>query len=362
MIKNPSTKNNNLKSIETVKFVKPCETNSTDIKVALITGIGGQDGSYLAELLLSKNYEVHGLLRHCSVNNKQRIHHLENNKHFHLHYGDVTQSIMSLIDEIKPNEIYNLAAQSFVKASFEIPRYTFDSNATSVLDILESIRVLDPAIKLYQASTSELFGDALPPQNELTPFRPRSPYAISKLASYWSICNYREAYNLFAVNGILFNHESPRRGDCFVTKKICRGVTDIVKGTIDYIELGNLNAKRDWGHARDYVECMWKMLQQDTPDDFVISTGVSKSVREFVEEAFDKINLKIYWEGTGLNEIGIDQDGNIRVKVNPIYFRPTEVEFLEGDSTKAKDILNWKPTISFKDMVEEMMSVELMED
>jgi GDPmannose 4,6-dehydratase len=331
-------------------------------KIALITGVGGQDGSYLAELLLSKNYEVHGLIRHCSVNNKQRIQHLESNKNFYLHYGDVTQSIMDLISKIKPHEIYNLAAQSFVKASFDIPRYTFDSNATSVLDILESIRILDPTIKLYQASTSELFGDALPPQNELTPFKPRSPYAISKLASYWSICNHREAYKLFAVNGILFNHESPRRGDCFVTKKICKGVSDIVKGVINFIELGNLNAKRDWGHARDYVKCMWMMLQQDTPQDFVICTGVSKSVREFVEEAFDKIDLKITWQGTGLHEVGVDQYSNIRVKVNPVYFRLTEVEFLQGDSSKAQKILNWKPSISFKDMVEEMMSVELMEE
>lgn len=338
------------------------EYKITKPKIALITGIGGQDGSYLAELLLSKNYQVHGLLRHCSVNNKQRIQHLENNKNFHLHYGDVTQSIMSLIAKIKPTEIYNLAAQSFVKASFEIPRYTFDSNSTSVLDILESIKILNPSIKLYQASTSELFGDAPPPQNELTPFRPRSPYAISKLASFWFVCNYREAYNLYAVNGILFNHESPRRGDCFVTKKICRGVSDIEKGIIDYIELGNLNAKRDWGHARDYVECMWKMLQQEIPNDFVISTGISKSVREFVEEAFDKINLKITWTGTGLDEIGIDQNEKVRIKVNSVYFRPTEVEFLEGDSTKAKKLLNWKPTISFKDMVEEMMAVELHED
>lgn len=348
--------------MEKIQNIQNLEIKLQPTLKALITGVGGQDGSYLAELLLSKNYEVHGLMRHCSVNNKQRIQHIESNKNFYIHYGDVTQSIMDLISKIKPHEIYNLAAQSFVKASFDIPRYTFDSNATSVLDILESIRVLDPTIKLYQASTSELFGDASPPQNELTPFRPRSPYAISKLASYWFVCNYREAYNLFAVNGILFNHESPRRGDCFVTKKICRGVSDIVKGVIDFIELGNLNAKRDWGHARDYVECMWMMLQQKTPDDFVISTGVSKSVREFVEEAFDKIDLKITWKGTGLNEIGIDQYSNTRVKVNPVYFRLTEVEFLEGDSSKAQKILNWKPSISFKDMIEEMMSVELMED
>lgn len=340
------------------------EKSDQDVKIALITGIGGQDGSYLAELLLEKKYCVHGLLRHSSVDNKQRIQHLERNKklNFHLHYGDVTQSIMALIAKIKPHEIYNLAAQSFVKASFDIPRYTFDSNATSVLDILESIRVLDPTIKLYQASTSELFGDASPPQNELTPFRPRSPYAISKLASYWSVCNHREAYKLFAVNGILFNHESPRRGNCFVTKKICRGVSDISKGIINYIELGNLNAKRDWGHARDYVECMWKMLQQDTPRDFVISTGISRSVRDFVQEAFDKIDLKISWNGAGLNEIGLDQYGITRVKVNSDYFRPTEVECLEGDSAKAKSLLNWKPTITFEDMVEEMMSVELMEE
>lgn len=329
-------------------------------KVALITGVGGQDGSYLAEFLLSKDYEVHGLVRHASVNNKQRLFHLENDENFFLHFGDVTQSLTHLISRIRPDEIYNLAAQSFVKASFDMPLYTAETNANSVLDILEAIRIVNPRIKFYQASTSELFGSAVPPQSETTPFQPRSPYAIAKLFGYWSVVNYREAHGLFAVNGILFNHESPRRGECFVTKKICRGVADIALNWKDCIELGNLNAKRDWGHARDYVECMWKMLQLDEPQDFVISTGESHTVREFVEMAFHQIDMTITWSGDGDDEVGLDQNGIVRVKVNPIYFRPTEVEHLQGDATKAKRILGWEPRITFEAIVEEMVSVELI--
>jgi len=331
-------------------------------KTALITGVGGQDGSYLAELLLEKDYDVHGLIRHCSVNNKYRVCHLEEHDRFHLHYGDVTQSLVSLIKQIRPDEIYNLAAQSFVKVSFDIPRYTSEANATSVLELLEAIRVVDPKIKLYQASTSELFGDAPAPQNERTPFRPRSPYAISKLYSYWMVRNYREAYGLFAVNGILFNHESPRRGGCFVTKKVCRGVADIKDGYSECIKLGNLNAKRDWGHARDFVVCMWKMLQQDEPADFVICTGEYRTVRELVEEAFKHIDLKITWKGEDLDEVGVDQNGDVRVRVDPVYFRPTEVDFLHGDCSKAKKILDWNPSISFEDMIAEMVTIELLDD
>lgn len=329
-------------------------------KVALITGVGGQDGSYLAELLLSKDYIVHGLLRHASINNTQRLLHIMANEKFHIHYGDVTQSLYSLISAVKPDEIYNLAAQTFVKTSFDIPQYTVATNSNSVIDILEAIRNINPKIKLYQASTSELYGTSPPPQNETTPFHPCSPYAISKLSSYWFVKNYRDAYGLFAVNGILFNHESPRRGECFVTKKICNGVANIASDLITHIELGNLNAKRDWGHARDYVECMWKMLQQDTPNDFVISTGVSKTVREFADEAFKNINMVLKWEGEGINEVGIDQNGVVRVRVNSKYFRPTEVEHLEGDSTKAREILGWKPTYTFEKIVEEMVNIELM--
>lgn len=331
-------------------------------KTALITGVGGQDGSYLAELLLEKGYEVHGLIRHCSVNNKYRIYHLEDHERFTIHYGDVTQNMTNLIKQIQPDEIYNLAAQSFVKASFDIPRYTTEANASSVLELLEAIRVVNHKIKLYQASTSELFGNAPAPQNENTPFKPRSPYAISKLYAYWMVRNYREAYDLFAVNGILFNHESPRRGGCFVTKKVCKGVADIKDGYSKCVKLGNLNAKRDWGHAKDFVACMWKMLQQDKPDDYVVCTGQYRTVRQLVEEAFKHIDLKIHWEGEGLNEIGRDQYGNVRVKVDPVYFRPTEVECLYGDYSKAKKELDWNPSISFEDMIEEMVNIELLDD
>lgn len=331
-------------------------------KTAFITGVGGQDGSYLAELLLEKGYEVHGLIRHCSMNNKYRVSHLEENDNFHLHRGEVAQSLLNLIKRIKPDEIYNLASQSFVKASFDIPRYTTDVNAISVLELLEIIKVVDKKIKFYQASTCEMFGDSPTPQNECTPFRPRSPYAISKLYSYWIVRNYREAYNLFAVNGILFNHESPRRGECFVSKKVCRGVADIKDGFSDCIILGNLNAKRDWGHARDFVTCMWKMLQQDEPDDYVVCTGEYRTVRELVEEAFKNIDLEITWKGEGLDEVGIDQNGETRVRVDKIYFRPIEVDFLHGDCSKANKILDWKPSISFEDMIAEMVNIELLND
>jgi GDPmannose 4,6-dehydratase len=331
-------------------------------KVALITGVAGQDGSYLAELLLSKKYVVHGVVRQSSVNNTQRIAHIIDNPDFHLHCGDVTRSMFSLVTSVKPDEIYNLAAQTFVKASFEIPLYTMDANSNSVVELLEVIRSLNPThkIKLYQASTSEMFGSSPPPQNEDTPFLPCSPYAISKLASYWFVKTYRSAYGIFAVNGILFNHESPRRGECFVTKKICRGVADIAYGYIKHIELGNLNAKRDWGHVRDYVECMWKMLQQESPEDFVVSTGISKTVREFVEEAFKQIDMRLTWEGDGLKELGVDQNDVIRVTINPELFRPSEVEALEGDSAKARKMLNWTPTHTFENIVSEMVNIELM--
>jgi GDPmannose 4,6-dehydratase len=332
----------------------------TSKKIALITGIGGQDGSFLAEFLLSKGYVVHGLLRHSSLNNKQRIQHLEIHPDLFLHYGDVTRSICRLVVKVKPNEIYNLAAQSFVKASFDMPQYTTDTNASAVLDILEVIRTIDPTIRFYQASTSEMFGNSPAPQSETTPFEPQSPYAISKLFAYWTVVNYRRSYGLFAVNGILFNHESPRRGDCFVSKKICRAVADINFGNRDHIELGNINAKRDWGHARDYVQCMWKMLQHDSPDDFVISTGVSRSVREFVEKAFERIDMCISWKGSGYDEVGIDQNGIVRVKINPHYFRPTEVHHLLGDCSKAKRLLGWEASTTFEDMIDEMMSVELL--
>lgn len=337
----------------------PDESNSVN-KIALITGVGGQDGSYLAELLLSKNYIVHGLIRHSSVNNKQRILHILDNRNFHLHCGDINQSISNLISRIKPDEIYNLAAQTFVKTSFDIPSYTLMTNCNSVLELLEAIRTINPKIKLYQASTSELFGTSPPPQNEDTPFHPCSPYAISKLSSFWFVKNYRDAYGIFAVNGILFNHESPRRGECFVTKKICQKVADISYGFDSFLELGNLNAKRDWGHARDYVECMWKMLQHETPDDFVISTGISKSVREFVEEAFKLIGMEISWVGEGVDEKGLDQNGITRVVINPELFRPTEVEALQGDSSKARRILGWEPKHTFEHIVSEMVNIELM--
>jgi GDPmannose 4,6-dehydratase len=321
-------------------------------KTALITGVGGQDGSYLAELLLEKQYIVHGLIRYSSTNNNYRICHLDHER-FSLHYGDVTNGIIGLIKQIRPDEIYNLAAQSFVPASFLLPRYTADVNATSVLEILEAIRVVDPKIKLFQASTNDMFTDG-----------PRSPYATSKLFAYWMVRNYRDNHGLFAVNGIMFNHESPRRSDCFVTKKVCKGVADIHKGRINYFSLGNLNAKRDWGYARDFVLGMWKMMQQNTPDDYVLCTERCKTVRELVEEAFKYIDIKITWQYKGLDEVGVDQEGIVRIEVHPDNLRisDVDVECVQGDYSKAKNELDWSPSITFEEMIEEMVNVEMLDE
>ena len=337
-------------------------------KIALITGVTGQDGSLLAEFLIKKNYFVVGVKRRSSSFNTQRIDHLYNDekpiKNFKLVYGDLTDSsnILRLIQSHKPDEIYNLGAQSHVRTSFEIPEFTANSDAIGALRILEAIRVLklQKKTKFYQASTSEIFGNTQIPQNEKTPFRPRSPYAIAKLYAYWTTVNFREAYNIFAVNGILFNHEGPRRGETFVSRKITRGVAEIFRGKRKFISLGNLNSKRDWGSAKDYVESMWKMLHTKKPSDYVIATGKSHSVREFVEEAFKFINVKINWRGKGLKEVGFDKKtGKTLIKVDPIYFRPTEVDILRGDASKARRELKWKPKTDFKSLVKEMMYSDL---
>ncbi|MBA2862118.1 GDP-mannose 4,6-dehydratase [Methanococcus maripaludis] len=335
------------------------------MKKALITGITGQDGSYLAEFLLEKGYEVHGLVRRSSTINTWRINHLYGNpeildKKLFLHYGDLTDitSLTSIIGKIKPNEIYNLAAQSHVKVSFEIPEVTANIDALGTLRLLEAVRILglEKSTKLYQASTSELYGKVLEtPQSETTPFYPRSPYGVAKLYGYWIIKNYREAYDMFACNGILFNHESERRGLTFVTRKITVGLSKIKLGLQDVLELGNLDAKRDWGHARDYVEAMYLMLQQEIPEDYVIATGETHSVREFIELAGKHLGIDIYFEGTGADEVGIDRNtGKIVVKVNKKYFRPTEVDLLLGDPSKAKE-LKWEPKIKFEELVELMV-------
>lgn len=329
------------------------------MKKSLITGITGQDGSYLAELLISKGYEVHGIIRRFSTHNTENINHLlSDSGKIHLHYCDITDSpsIFSLISSIKPDEIYNLAAQSHVHLSFTNAEYTANVDAIGPLRILETIRNLDLKCKFYQASTSELFGKSIySPQNEDTPFYPKSPYGVSKLYAHWITKNYRESYNLFACSGILFNHESPRRGNLFVTKKIVKGLSDISKGKIDFLKLGNLNAKRDWGHAKDFVEAMWLILQQDYPEDFVISTGVQKSIREFAEESAPYFGISIEWVGEGLDEVGIDKNtGKEVIKVDPKYFRPSEVDCVLGDSTKAKNKLGWFPKISFEKLVEDM--------
>ena len=326
-------------------------------RVALITGCTGQDGSYLCELLLNKGYEVHGIIRRSSSINTDRIDHIY--PYLNLHYGDLTDgsSLIRLIQEIKPQEIYNLGAQSHVKVSFEIPEYTGQVDALGTLRILEAVRLLgmENDVRIYQASTSELYGlvQAVP-QNETTPFYPRSPYGVAKLYGFWIVKNYREAYNLHASSGILFNHESPRRGETFVTRKITRGLSRISTGYQQTLELGNLNAKRDWGHAADFVEAMWLMLQQEKPDDYVIATGEQYSVREFVEAAAPYFGMRIHWEGEGLDEIGVDQYGTTRIKVNERYFRPAEVETLLGDPTKAKNVLGWKPKYTFEKLVEDM--------
>ena len=339
-------------------------------KVALITGITGQDGAYLAEFLLGKGYTVHGIKRRASSFNTDRIDHLYQDPHdpdprFILHYGDLTDStnLIRIIQEVQPDEIYNLAAQSHVAVSFETPEYTANADALGTLRLLEAIRILglEKKTRLYQASTSELFGKVQEvPQKETTPFYPRSPYAVAKLYSYWICVNYREAYGIYACNGILFNHESPIRGETFVTRKITRAVARIKLGLQDKLYLGNLNAKRDWGHAKDYVRMQWLMLQQDEPDDYCISTGVQHSVRDFVDAAFREVGMEIDWQGEGIEEKGIDKaSGKLVVEVDPRYFRPTEVETLLGDSTKAREKLGWTPEISLDEMVAEMVREDL---
>jgi len=327
-------------------------------KVALITGITGQDGSYLAELLLEKDYEVHGIVRRSSLINTHRIDHIY--PQLHLHYGDLTDStnLISVIKKVEPDEIYNLGAQSHVKVSFETPDYTAQVDGLGTLRVLEAVRLLgmEKKTRIYQASTSELYGEVQEtPQSETTPFHPRSPYGVAKLYGYWIIKNYRESYGMHCSSGILFNHESPRRGETFVTRKITQGLSRISSGLQNCIELGNLNAKRDWGHAKDYVEAMWLMLQQDEPDDYVIATGQQYSVKEFIEEAAPIFGFNIEWMGEGLDEIGYDW-GMKRtvVKVNDRYFRPAEVESLLGDATKAKEKLGWEPKTTFKELVEDM--------
>jgi GDPmannose 4,6-dehydratase len=339
------------------------------MKVALITGITGQDGSYLAELLLAKGYEVHGIKRRTSLFNTDRIDHLyqdphEQNRKLVLHYGDMTDSssLVRIIQQVQPDEIYNLAAQSHVAVSFEEPEYTANSDALGALRILEAIRILglETKSKFYQASTSELYGLVQEtPQRETTPFYPRSPYAVAKLYAYWITVNYREAYGMYACNGILFNHESPVRGETFVTRKITRALARIKLGLQDCLYLGNMDARRDWGHAKDYVEMQWLMLQQEKPEDFVIATGIQYSVRDFVNAAAAEIDMKIEWKGAGENEKGFDEKGRSIVAVDPRYFRPTEVETLLGDPTKAKEKLGWTPKITFEELVAEMMREDL---
>ncbi len=338
-------------------------------KIALITGITGQDGAYLAEFLLKKGYEVHGIKRRTSLFNTDRIDHLYHDRHekgvrFFLHHGDMTDSssLIRIIQQTQPDEIYNLAAQSHVAVSFEEPEYTANSDALGVLRVLEAIRILglEKKTRFYQASTSELYGLVQEtPQKETTPFYPRSPYAVAKLYGYWIVVNYREAYGLYACNGILFNHESPIRGETFVTRKITRALARIKLGLQACLYLGNLNAKRDWGHAKDYVEMQWLMLQQEKPEDFVIATGVQYSVRDFVVAAAAELGIAIRWEGTDIEEKGYDSSGQCIVQVDPRYFRPTEVETLLGDPTKAREKLGWVPKIRFEQLVTEMVREDL---
>jgi GDPmannose 4,6-dehydratase len=334
------------------------------MKKAIITGVTGQDGSYLAEFLIKKGYEVHGIKRRTSLINTNRIDHLyqdpsETVRNFILHHGDLTDSssLMRVIQEVQPDEIYNLAAQSHVAVSFEAPEYTANSDALGTLRILEAIRILklENRVKFYQASTSELYGNVQQtPQSENTPFYPRSPYAVAKLYAYWITVNYREAYGIYACNGILFNHESPVRGETFVTRKITKALTRIKLGLQESLHLGNLNSKRDWGHAKDYVEMQWLMLQQKKPEDFVIATGKQFSIRQFIEIAANELDMKFDWVGKGIDEKGIFEGKEI-IKVNPRYFRPTDVESLLGDASKAKEKLGWKTKISFEEMVKEMV-------
>jgi GDPmannose 4,6-dehydratase len=333
-------------------------------KCALITGITGQDGSYLAEFLIEKGYDVHGIIRRSSSFNTGRIEHLYSNPNLKLHYGDLSDStnLVHIIGTVKPDEVYNLGAQSHVAVSFEMAEYTADVDGVGTLRLLDAIRTckLDKQIRFYQASTSELYGKVREtPQKETTPFYPRSPYAVAKQFAYWTVVNYREAYGMFAVNGILFNHESPRRGPTFVTRKTTRAVAQIKKGTQKCLTLGNIDAKRDWGHAKDYVEAMWLMLQAEKPDDFVVSTGETHTVREFVEKAFAEVGFTVKWEGSGVNEVGKDQNGNVIVRIDPKYFRPTEVDLLLGDPTKIKTHLKWRCKVGFDALVKEMVAADL---
>lgn len=339
------------------------------MKKALITGITGQDGAYLAELLLEKGYQVHGIKRRASLFNTDRIDHLyqdphEKGRRLVLHYGDMTDStnLIRIIQAVQPDEIYNLAAQSHVAVSFETPEYTANADAIGPLRILEAIRILglEKKTRFYQASTSELYGLVQEvPQKETTPFYPRSPYAVAKLYAYWITVNYREAYGIYGCNGILFNHESPVRGETFVTRKITRALARIKLGLQDCLYLGNLDALRDWGHAKDYVEMQWLLMQQEEPEDWVIATGVQHSVREFVNTAAEELGMKISWQGNGVDETGTDQNGRVIVRVDPRYFRPTEVETLLGDPTKAREKLGWTPRISFRELVTEMVREDL---
>ncbi len=338
------------------------------MKKAFITGITGQDGSYLSELLLEKGYEVHGLIRRSSVVNTGRIAHLIRdkdifNKKLYLHYGDLTDSssIFGILAYVKPDEIYNLGAQSDVKISFDTPEYTGDATGLGTLRILEAINKLKLDTRFYQASTSELFGKVLEtPQKETTPFNPRSPYGVAKLYAFWILKNYRDAYNIFACNGILFNHESERRGKNFVTRKITSELAKVKEGLVDCLYLGNMDSKRDWGYAKDYVKAMWLMLQQDKPDDYVVSTGELHTVREFVEAACDSLDFDLEWQGSGIDEIGVDKkSGKTIVKVNPEFFRPTEVDLLLGDCSKAKNAIGWEPKTKFEDLVKIMVEADL---
>lgn len=339
-------------------------------KIAFITGITGQDGAYLARLLLSKDYEVHGLKRRSSSFNTARIDELYVDPHeaktdFFLHHGDMTDasSLLNLLHAVRPDEVYNLAAQSHVQVSFETPEYTGDADALGTLRLLEAIRHLhlEKTIRFYQASTSEMFGQAIEtPQRETTPFRPRSPYGVAKLYGHWITINYREAYGLHASNGILFNHESPLRGETFVTRKITRAVAAIEHGLQERLYIGNLNASRDWGHARDFVQGMWLMLQQPSPDDYVLATGEAHTVREFIEKAFGQVGRRVDWRGTGIEEVGYDEhSGKDLVRVDAKYFRPSEVDALLGDASKARRVLGWRPTVSFGALVQEMVSADL---
>ncbi len=339
------------------------------MKTALITGITGQDGAYLAEFLLNKGYEVHGIKRRSSLFNTARIDHLYEdpqhpNPRLILHYGDMTDStsLIQTVQKVQPDEIYNLAAQSHVAVSFEEPVYTANSDALGVLRLLEAIRIcgLEKKTRFYQASTSELYGLVREiPQSETTPFYPRSPYGVAKLFGYWIVVNYREAYGIYACNGVLFNHESPLRGETFVTRKITRALTRIKIGLQDKLYIGNLHARRDWGHARDYIEMQWLMLQQDEADDFVIATGVQHSVRDFIDRCAERLDMKLYWSGEGVDENAVDENGNVIVAIDPRYFRPTEVETLLGDASKARRVLGWTPRTTFQQLVEEMVDSDL---